>query len=140
MNLKLNNEINQQNSYKIEPDNNFVFYNQNNQNFKQIPQNINVNYNNPNPSQNLQGNFSNSPNINYFNNFQQQQTQPKPQKNNNNIIFQKPVNQLDFQGSDDFQPNMNKMNFPNQNVSQYSNVNPNAAVAIATRINLRRGI
>ena len=74
-----------------------MFYNQN-QNFSQIPQNQVPNFNKN--ASNFQGNFNNqnSPNINYFNHFQQQQ----------HPIYQNGNNSQQNDLREDFPTNMNK--------------------------------
>jgi len=118
LNLKLNNEINQKNNFNMyekpnsEPDN-FMLYNQNQNYNKSPPSNMLTNFNNN--TQSFKSTYTNptSPNINYFNNYQQN-------KNQNNVLVN-PPNHLDYQGTD-FPPN--KMNFPVQN-NQYSIQNSN---------------
>jgi hypothetical protein len=118
LNLKLNSEINQKNNFNMyekpnsEPEN-FMFYNQNQSYNKSPPSKMLTNFNNN--TQSFQSTYINptSPNINYFNNYQQNKNQ------NNNLV--NPPNHLDYQGTD-FPSN--KMNFLDSN-NQYSLQNSN---------------
>ena len=92
---------------------NYMFYNQNQQ-INKIPQNIPINFV-QNHQGFQQGNFNQkNPNINYFNNYNQQGGGDKGFNNRSKFTEFK---------QEEFPPNMNKMNMPQNNVPKQYNLN-----------------